>query len=99
MSVTTPTPVVPPTRDAQQTSSTVVRRDFQQGWIRPARLGDGSRRHDPSPGTDTSFPQVKSHQGVPTRTPRIPRILHGDDLDVSVPRVQSPKDEPASSSC
>ena len=32
----------------------------------PRRLGDGSRHHDASPGTDTSFPQVKSHQGVQT---------------------------------
>lgn len=65
----------------------------------PRRLGHGSCHHHASPGTDTFFSRVKSHQGVPTRAPRIPRILHRDDLDVSVPRVQSPKDETASSSC
>jgi len=34
-------------------------------------------------------PRVKSHHGVLVRAPRISRILQNNDLDVTVPRVQT----------
>ena len=67
MSGTTPTPVVPPARNAADFSHH-RHAGFPKVIVKTrAWLGDGSRHHDASPGTDTSSPQVKSHQGVQTR--------------------------------
>jgi len=37
-----------------------------------------------SPGTDTSFPQVKPHRGVLTRAARILKNLEKNDFDLTL---------------
>jgi len=50
---------------------------------RVRRHGGRSRQPHAPPGSDTSFPRVKSHPSVLSRDPRISRNSQESDLDVS----------------